>query len=115
MTGPQGGGQVERLCRAADVSRSSFYRSRAQAEPELDALEEMALRDAIQRLALAHKHYGYRRIGALLRRESWVVNAKRVRRIMQEDNLLCLRRKAYVPATSNSSTACGSTRTWHAS
>jgi transposase InsO family protein len=102
MTGPQGEGQVERLCRAADVSRASFYRSRAQAEPELDALEEMALRDAIQRLALAHKHYGYRRIGALLRRESWVVNAKRVRRIMQEDNLLCLRRKAYVPATTNS-------------
>jgi hypothetical protein len=30
--------------------------------------EQAGLRDAIQRLALEHRHYGYRRIGALLRR-----------------------------------------------
>ena len=99
MTGPQGEGRIERLCLAAGVSRASFYRDWAQYEPEL---EEMALRDAIQRLALSHRHYGYRRIGALLRREGWAVNAKRVLRIMRDDNLLCLRKKAYVPATTDS-------------
>ena len=60
------------------------------------------MRDAIQRLALAHRHYGYRRIGALLRREGWCVNAKRVLRLTREDNLLCLRKRAYVPATTDS-------------
>ncbi len=99
MTGPQGEGRVERLCLAAGVSRASFYRGWARCEPDL---EEMALRDAIQRLALRHRHYGYRRIGALLRREGWCVNAKRVLRIMHEDNLLCLRKKAYAPATTDS-------------
>jgi transposase InsO family protein len=99
MTGPQGEAGIERLCLAAGVSRASFYRGWAQTEPEL---EEMALRDAIQRLALAHRHYGYRRIGALLRREGWCVNAKRVLRLTREDNLLCLRKKAYVPATTDS-------------
>ena len=99
MTGPQGEARVERLCWSAGVSRASFYRGWASNEPDL---EEMALRDAIQRLALAHRHYGYRRIGALLRRESWCVNAKRVLRIMHEDNLLCLRKKAYAPATTDS-------------
>ncbi len=99
MTVPQGEDRIERLCRLADVSRAGFYRSWSQSQPDL---EEMALRDAIQRLALAHRHYGYRRIGALLRREGRAANAKRVLRIMRDDNLLCLRKKAYAPATTDS-------------
>jgi putative transposase len=99
MTSPQGEARIERLCALAGVSRASFYRRWAQAQPDR---EEMALRDAVQRLALAHRHYGYRRIAALLRREGWAANAKRVLRIMREDNLLCLRKKAYAPATTDS-------------
>jgi putative transposase len=99
MTGPQGHGSIERLCAVAGVSRASFHRGWARAEPDL---EEMALRDAIQRLALKHRHYGYRRLCALLRREGWCANAKRVLRITREDNLLCLKKKAYVPATTDS-------------
>jgi putative transposase len=57
--------------------------------------EETALRDVVQRLCLANRHYGYRRIGALLRREGWCVNHKRLLRIMHEDNLLCLRRPRF--------------------
>ena len=34
--------------------------------------------------------YGSRRITAELRRAGWVVNGKRVQRLMREDNLLCL-------------------------
>jgi putative transposase len=37
-----------------------------------------------------------------LRREGWPVNNKRVLRIMREDNLLCLRRRAFVPITTDS-------------
>src|ERR1700745_3386158 len=50
----------------------------------------------------AHRHYGYRRIGALLRREGWQANHKRVLRVMREDNLLCLRQTPFVPMTTNS-------------
>jgi len=42
-------------------------------------------------LALKHRHHGYRRIGALLRREGWQANHKRGLRLMREDTLLCLR------------------------
>jgi transposase InsO family protein len=100
MTGPQGDGRIETLCTAAKVSRASYYRHWSASAP---LVEETALRDRVQRLALAHRHYGYRRIGALLRREGWSVNAKRVLRITREDNLLCLRKKAYAPATTDSS------------
>src|SRR4029079_100405 len=56
----------------------------------------------IQRLALKHRHYGYRRIGALLRREGWQAHHKRVLRVMRVDNLLCLRQTPFVPMTTNS-------------
>jgi len=61
-----------------------------------------SLRPSSDHLALANRHYGYRRIAVLLRREGWWVNAKRVLRLTRQDNLLCLRRKAYVPATTQS-------------
>jgi len=102
MTRRRGDGSglaIETMCQAAQVSRASFYRHWSEAAP---GREETSLRDAIQRLALANRHYGYRRIGALLRREGWCVNAKRVLRLTREDNLLCLRKRAFVPATTDS-------------
>ena len=39
---------------------------------------------------------------AELRRQGWVVNHKRVRRIMREDNLLCLRKRKFVVMTTDS-------------
>jgi putative transposase len=49
-----------------------------------EAADKPALRRAVERLPLAWPTYGYRRITALLRRERWVVNPKRVRRVMRE-------------------------------
>ncbi len=102
MTSPllQGGLPVERLCALAGVSRAGYYRHWQASAPRR---EEVAVRDAIQRVALAHRrHYGYRRIAAELRREGLVVNHKRVLRLMHEDNLLCLRTRPFVPVTTDS-------------
>lgn len=43
--------------------------------------DEVALSDAVVRLALQYGRYGYRQIAALLRVEGWRVNAKRVERL----------------------------------
>lgn len=83
----------------AQVSRAGYYRRWQTVAPRT---AETALRDEVQRLALAERHYGYRRITALLRRSGWQVNRKRVLRLMRQDNLLCLRKKAFVPATTDS-------------
>ena len=104
MTGSQGVGSdvsIECLCRLAEVSRAVFYRRWQESAPRA---EETALRDRVQRLCLKkeNRHYGYRRITALLRREGWSVNHKRVHRIMREDNLLCLRKRLFRPATTDS-------------
>ncbi|WJI81077.1 MULTISPECIES: IS3 family transposase [unclassified Mesorhizobium] len=74
---PQGSPGIEQMCRLAGVSRAGYYRQWRQSAPRQ---EETGLRDVIQRLALANRHYGYRRIGALLGREGWQVNHKRVLR-----------------------------------
>jgi transposase InsO family protein len=98
MTLPQGN-SVERMCRLAEVSRASYYRDWEKTAP---LRAETELRGTVQRLALAYRHYGYRRIGAMLRREGRQVNHKRLVRIMREDNLLCLRKPAFRPATTES-------------
>lgn len=92
-------GSAARLCVVTGVSRASYHRHWAARSPRA---EETALRDAIQRLALAQRYYGYRRITEQLRREGWWVNHKRVARIMREDNLLCLKKPLFRPATTNS-------------
>jgi len=101
MTAPlqQGELTVERMCQLAGVSRAGYYRHWGASAPRQ---EETGVRDAIQRLALAHPHYGYRRIAAQIRREGWVVNHKRVLRLMRADNLLCLRKRPFVPMTTDS-------------
>ena len=96
---PQGELTVERLCMLARVSRAGYYRHWAASSP---CEEEAAARDLVQRAALANRRYGYRRVTEQLRREGFVVNHKRVLRLMREDNLLALRSKPFVPATTNS-------------
>ena len=62
----------------------------------------MDLRDEIQRIAVEWPCYGWRRVHAELWRRGRKVNHKPVRRIMREDNLLCLRHRKFVVATTNS-------------
>jgi putative transposase len=91
---------VQRLCALAQVSRAGFYRWRHAPPAAEDA--DLDLRDEIQRIALEWPCYGWRRMRAELRRRGWKVNHKRVRRIMREDNLLCLRHRKFVVTTTDS-------------
>jgi transposase InsO family protein len=93
------GVDVQRLCRLAGIARASYYRS-FEAHTPLEA--DTALLGRIQTLSLRYRFYGYRRITAELKRAGLVVNAKRVQRLMREDNLLAQRRKPFIPATTES-------------
>lgn len=87
---------VQQMCQLAGVSRSGFYRFPPE---EGEGEKDLELRDAIQRIALEFPSYGRPRITAALKREGWKVNHKKVYRILQEDNLLCLRRRKLVVTT----------------
>jgi transposase InsO family protein len=99
MMQQQGDLGIEQMCALAGVSRAGYYRHWQASAPRE---EETELRDAVQRIALANRRYGHRRITAELRRSGWVVNRKRILRIMRQDNLLCVPKQAFVPATTDS-------------
>ena len=85
---------VRNLCKALSISRSSYYRQCAgRPDPDLE------LRDQIHNLAIEWPCYGYRPMTRALQRLGYRVNHKRVLRLMREDNLLSLRRRAFVSTT----------------
>jgi len=83
-------------CRLARVSRAGFYRHYEEHAPRQADVE---LRDAIHKVVLANRFYGYRRVTAALQQQEWAVNHKRVARLMRADNLLALRKRRYVLTT----------------
>lgn len=90
---------VSKACSAISLSKPTYYRWANQRPSVLDP--DIKLRPVIQEIALEFPKYGYRRITAELRRRNKLVNSKRVRRIMKEDNLLVVRKK-FKPVTTQS-------------
>jgi putative transposase len=87
------------MCELSGVSRAGFYRQWQASEPRQ---ADTAVRDAVQQVAVEKRFYGYRRVQRELRQRGYWVNAKRVLRLMRADNLLCLRTRRFVPATTDS-------------
>lgn len=63
------------------MSRATFYRS------SRNCPQEERLKAEIQKLALSQATFGYRRITAVLRRQGWRVNPKRVYRLYRQMDL----------------------------
>ena len=91
---------IERMVELGGVSRRGFYRFKTK--PEAGPDRDMDLRDAIQRIALEWPCYGRPRITRELRNRGWRVNAKKVYRLLREDNLLCVRKRKFVLTTNSS-------------
>lgn len=87
---------IEEACTVAQVSRASYYRYFYEHAPKQ---AEAELRDVIQRVALEHRCYGYRRVTAEIRLQGFIINHKRVLRVMRKDNLLSLRKRKFVVTT----------------
>ena len=85
------------LGEAVGLSRVTIWRQLRQ--PRTTRNDELELRSQIQTIALEMRTYGYRPITAELHRRGVKVNRKRVLRLLREDNLLCLRQRAFVRTT----------------
>jgi len=92
---------IEKLCELMGVSRSWYYECPSSQQR---ALQDMELRDAIERIVLEFPGYGYRRVTRALKRQGWTVNHKRVLRIMGEESLLCQLQRRFVPTTDSDHT-----------
>ncbi len=85
------------LGEAVGLSRSTIWRQLHRSTSAAD--DELELRSQIQTIALEMRTYGYRPITEELHRRGVIVNHKRVLRLLREDNLLCLRQRAFVRTT----------------
>jgi len=77
---------ITRACGLVGISRSLFlYKSTRESD--------MALNERMTAIAAVKRRYGYCRIHALLRREGWVANHKKVWRLYSLAGLSVRRRK----------------------
>jgi len=87
------------LGEAVGLSRSTIGRRLRSRVSTINRFSEAELRGQIQSVALEMRSYGYRPITKELQRRGVKVNHKRVLRLLRADNLLCLRRRAFVSTT----------------
>ncbi len=68
---------ITQICDILDCARSTYYHQAA-------AVDEQELRQAIATVAGEWPRYGYRRITKQLQRQGWIINHRRVERLMRE-------------------------------
>jgi len=86
---------ISLACDVLDCPRSSYYY-----QPE--QRDETRIKAAIEVVTAEWPTYGYRRVTAQLHRQGWVVNHKRVRRLMREMDSLQARKKRKKRRTTDS-------------
>ena len=81
-----------------DLSRSTYY-YKSKDKPAEVLMKESDMQDRIEGIACEYLRYGYRRITKQLHREGFVVNHKKVLRIMRENSLLCSVKRKWIKTT----------------
>ncbi len=76
-----------------DIARSSFYAEPAAKSDDATIIAE------IRAITDEFEGYGYRRVDAELRHRGFIVNSKKVRRLMKENDLNPRRRRRFVRTT----------------
>ena len=84
---------MSRQCRLLGLARSSYYR---QLKPE--STENLALMKAIDKTHTDHPFFGARQLVRFLGDDGWVVNRKRVRRLMALMGLMAAGQVGQPPA-----------------
>lgn len=85
---------VAEICAVVGLARSTFYHLAEEGETN-------ALCQALLDLAGQYPTYGYRRLTALLRRAGWMINHKRIQRLMQQMGLQRLVKKRKTRTTNS--------------
>ncbi len=91
---------INRAAELLDASRSGYYKwlhNSYSSEVEKDS--DIAIKDEMQKIVIEFPGYGYRRVKVELRNRGHVVNQKKVRRFMKEDNLICVKKRFKLQTT----------------
>ena len=86
---------ISHICNNETISRAAYYRFDNNVSSD-------NVKPLIQEIALEFPFYGYRRVTKELQNRGEKINHKRVLKIMHSENLLCRRKKAFKPVTTQS-------------
>jgi len=87
---------INRACKLFDISRDAYYHwLKTKDKVKVDA----DLKDKIEEIILEFAGYGYRRVTKELERRGYIINHKKVLKIMREKSLLCKIKRAFVKTT----------------
>ena len=76
---------IRKACKLHGASRSGYYKWKKRPAPVPSAIgPDIDLKDQIQKIVLKFPEYGYRRVTTELRNRGYVINHKRVLRIMRD-------------------------------
>jgi len=93
---------ISNAIRTLNVGKSGYYEWLQKPDSDPDSVRvEMRIKDEMQKIAIEFPRYGYRRMTIDLHNRGYHVNHKKILRLMQEDNLLCVK-KHFKPLTTDS-------------
>lgn len=90
---------ISKACESIKLSKSNYY---DWAKGRMPAVKDGSLLKEVHSIACEFPCYGYRRMTHELRRRDMRINSKKVRKIMKQENLVCRRKKAFRPVTTDS-------------
>lgn len=92
---------VSSACKLTGISRGSYYHFQ---KTDISDENETLLRHEIEKIILKFAGYGYRRVTRELSNRGYVVNHKKVHRIMRDNSLLCQLKRSFKPTTNSNHT-----------
>jgi len=92
---------IQDAAQILNVSRSGYYRWKSREPNQILISIDNSVIDEIKAIVKEYDAYGYRRVTHELRRRGYLVNHKKVLKLMQNEQLIC-KRKRYKPLTTDS-------------
>lgn len=91
----------KKKCQLLGLNRNTAYYQLYYSQSKSKELEDLRIKDEIEKIQLEFPYYGYRPITAELKRRNFFINRKRIQRIMQKYGLMSQIRKLFKSFTNS--------------
>jgi len=94
---------IERSCELLGLPRIEYYRWNDNTNsPSKNQQGDILILEEIRKIIKEFVGYGYRRVTKELQNRGHDVNHKRIQRLMHDNGLLCKKKRAFIPQTTDS-------------
>lgn len=91
----------QKKCQLLNLNRNTAYYQLNDSRLKEKEAKDLEIKEEIDKIQLEFPYYGYRPVTAELRRQGWLINHKKVQRIMKKYGLLSQIRKLFKSFTNS--------------